>query len=71
MVVMSFRDYERLLRNRGASPLRPKDSDLIAASFETERIQQQQKEADMWELADLPLAQDVPTDSVRLEDLPL
>lgn len=71
LVVMDFWDYERLLRNRGANfRAGVKDTDLVAASFETERMRQRQEEVSAWGLADIPRAEQR-TENIRLEDLPL
>lgn len=70
LVVMGFREYERLLQNQGINP-QAKGFDLVAASSETERRRQWQEEMNAWEVNDLPVISKKRSDHVRLEDLPL
>jgi hypothetical protein len=83
LVVMGFRDYDQLLRQpkvgkslagnamQSANPhITVADSSLVAASFETERMRQQQEEVHAWGLTDLPRTEQR-LENIRLEDLPL
>jgi hypothetical protein len=72
LVVMSFREYERLVTaENGGRKHGQHDFDVVAASFESERMRARQEEVGPWNLGDAPLIPEKRTEHIRLEDLPL
>lgn len=72
LVVMSFREYEKLAAaENGGRKHRQHDFDVVAASFESERMRARQEEVGPWNLGDMPAIPEKRTEHIRLEDLPL
>ena len=78
LVVMSFHEYEKMLAHgtheSSAKYGMGRDYDIVAASFETERLKQREQEMGVWNREheeDGGILPSKRADSIRLEDLPL